>query len=81
MKTSSLASVISMEELLRRTELLVQVQFKVLEIFIVAALYYLFLTTVWGLIQGRLEAYASRSIAGDRSRPAMTNVAIPADAS
>ena len=38
MKTSSLASVISMEELLRRTELLVQVQFKVLEIFIVAAL-------------------------------------------
>ena len=38
MKTSSLASVISMEELLRRTELLIQVQFKVLEIFIVAAL-------------------------------------------
>ena len=48
MKTSSLASVISMEELLRRTELLVQVQFKVLEIFIVAALYYLALTTIWG---------------------------------
>jgi polar amino acid transport system permease protein len=81
MKTSSLASVISMEELLRRTELLVQVQFKVLEIFIVAALYYLFLTTVWGLIQSRLEAYASRSIAGDRSRPTMTTVTIPADAS
>ena len=34
MKTSSLASVISMEELLRRTELLIQVQFKVLEIFV-----------------------------------------------
>ena len=81
MKTSSLASVISMEELLRRTELLVQVQFKVLEIFIVAALYYLFLTTVWGLIQSRLEAYASRSVTGDRSRPAIANVAIPADAS
>ena len=48
MKTSSLASVISMEELLRRTELLIQVQFKVLEIFIVAALYYLVLTTLWG---------------------------------
>src|SRR5580658_7162110 len=78
MKTSSLASVISMEELLRRTELLVQVQFKVLEIFIVAALYYLFLTTVWGLIQSRLEAYASRSVTGDKSRPVMTNVAIPA---
>jgi len=74
MKTSSLASVISMEELLRRTELLVQVQFKVLEIFIVAALYYLFLTTVWGLIQSRLEAYASRSVSP------VANVTVPADA-
>jgi len=67
MKTSSLASVISLEELLRRTELLVQVQFKVLEIFIVAALYYLVLTTLWGFIQQWLEAYASRSIAGEDS--------------
>jgi polar amino acid transport system permease protein len=62
LKTSSLASVISMEELLRRTEELVQVQFKVLEIFIVAALYYLVMTTVWGLIQDRLEAHFSRSV-------------------
>ena len=31
MKTSSLASVISTDELLRRTEMLIQVQFKVLE--------------------------------------------------
>jgi polar amino acid transport system permease protein len=62
LKTSSLASVISMEELLRRTEELVQVQFKVLEIFIVAALYYLVMTTVWGLIQERLEAHYARSL-------------------
>jgi polar amino acid transport system permease protein len=69
MKTSSLASVISMDELLRRTELLIQVQFKVLEIFIVAALYYLLLTTLWGLVQHRLEAHFSRSVtASDRSR-------------
>jgi polar amino acid transport system permease protein len=67
MKTSSLASVISLEELLRRTELLVQVQFKVLEIFLVAAFYYLVLTTVWSVIQGWLEAYASRSVAEDRA--------------
>jgi polar amino acid transport system permease protein len=66
MKSSSLASVISMEELLRRTELLVQVQFKVLEIFIVAALYYLLMTTLWGRVQHRLEAYASRSVAVPR---------------
>ncbi|HEV2099213.1 MAG TPA: amino acid ABC transporter permease [Stellaceae bacterium] len=63
LKTSSLASVISMEELLRRTEELVQIQFKVLEIFIVAALYYLLMTTVWGLIQERIEARLSRHVA------------------
>jgi len=62
LKTSSLASVISMEELLRRTEVLIQVQFKVLEIFIVAALYYLIMTTIWGFIQERLEAHFSRSV-------------------
>lgn len=61
LKTSSLASVISMEELLRRTEVLIQVQFKVLEIFIVAALYYLVMTTIWGFVQDRIEAHFSRS--------------------
>ena len=66
MKTSSLASVISMEELLRRTELLIQVQFKVLEIFVDAALFYLVLTTLWGFIQQRIEAYYARSTAIDR---------------
>jgi polar amino acid transport system permease protein len=61
--------VISMEELLRRTELLIQVQFRVLEIFIVAALYYLLLTTLWGLVQHRMEAHFSRSVtASTRSR-------------
>ena len=62
MKTSSLASVISMEELLRRTELLIQVQFKVLEIFVDAAIYYLVLTTLWGFVQRRLEAHYSRGL-------------------
>ena len=68
MKTSSLASVISMEELLRRTELLIQVQFKVLEIFVDAAIYYLVLTTVWGLIQRRIERHYGRGYA-PASRP------------
>lgn len=63
MKTSSLASVISMEELLRRTELLIQVQFKVLEIFVDAALYYLAMTTLWGFVQRRIEAHYNRSLA------------------
>jgi len=68
LKTSSLASVISMEELLRRTEVLIQVQFKVLEIFIVAALYYLVMTTIWGFIQARLETHFSRSHAPAEGR-------------
>ena len=71
MKTSSLASVISMDELLRRTEMLIQVQFKVLEIFIVAALYYLALTTLWGFAQAALERHFARSSAASpgRGRP------------
>jgi polar amino acid transport system permease protein len=60
MKTSSLASVISMDELLRRSEMLIQVQFKVLEIFLVAALYYLAMTTAWGCVQARLERSLAR---------------------
>jgi len=56
-----------MEELLRRTEELQQVQFKVLELFMVAALYYLAMTTVWGLVQARIEAHFGRSVAHESS--------------
>ena len=70
MKTSSLASVISMDELLRRSQLLIQVNFKVLEIFVVAALYYLALTTLWGFAQAWLERRFGRSSATDRTRTA-----------
>ena len=69
MKTSSLASVISMEELLRRTELLIQVQFKVLEIFVDAAIFYLALTTIWGFIQRRIERHYGRGYAPSSSAP------------
>jgi polar amino acid transport system permease protein len=77
MKSSSLASAISMEELLRRTELLVQVKFKVLELFCVAALYYLVLTTLWGFVQSWLEARASRSLTSPfRTSPAANKINI-----
>jgi len=55
LKTTSIASVISMDELLRRTQILVQERFLVLELFTVAALYYLVMTTVWDMVQRRLE--------------------------
>lgn len=56
LKTTSITSVISMEELLRRTQLLIQEKFLVLELFAVAAIYYLILTTLWDIVQRRIEA-------------------------
>jgi polar amino acid transport system permease protein len=55
LKTTSITSVISMEELLRRTQVLIQERFMVLELFSVAALYYLAMTTAWELLQQHLE--------------------------
>jgi polar amino acid transport system permease protein len=63
LKTSSLASVISMSELLRRAELLMQIKFKVLEVFAVAAIYYLGMTTAWGFFQSWLERRFSSAAA------------------
>ena len=56
-KTTSLASVISMEELFSRTQQLAQIEFKVLEAYLCAACWYLLMTTIWGEIQKRLEAH------------------------
>lgn len=63
LKTTSVTSVISMEELLRRTQVLIQEKFMVLELFAVAALYYLLLTTVWDFIQRRIERRFGQSTA------------------
>jgi len=55
LKATSIASVISMEELMRRSEMLMQVKFDVLEVFAAAAVYYLVLTSLWDRVQARLE--------------------------
>ncbi|WP_127754809.1 amino acid ABC transporter permease [Devosia sp. 1566] len=55
LKTTSVTSVISMEELLRRTQVLIQEKFMVLELFAVAAIYYLVLTTLWDFVQRSIE--------------------------
>lgn len=55
LKATSIASVISMEELMRRSEMIMQVKFDVLEVFAAAAVYYLVLTTLWDRVQRRLE--------------------------
>ncbi len=75
LKTTSVTSVISMEELLRRGQMLIQVDFRVLEIFVVAALYYLVMITAWGVLQRRLEAHFGRSVAATVERKRMTPAA------
>lgn len=60
LKTTSVTSVISMEELMQRSQILVQDQFMVLELFSVAALYYLLMTTAWDFFQRRIEHFAER---------------------
>lgn len=60
LKATSLASVISMEELMRRSQILMQQKFEVLELYAVAAVYYLLLTTLWNMVQSRLEEHYGR---------------------
>lgn len=61
LKTTSIASVISMEELLRRGQILMQQRFEVLEVFVCIAILYLAMTTAWDLIQRRIEAYYGKA--------------------
>jgi polar amino acid transport system permease protein len=59
LKTTSIASVISMEELLRRGQLLMQQKFQILEVFMVVAIIYL--ATCWDFVQRRIEAYYGKA--------------------
>ena len=61
LKTTSIASVISMEELLRRGQVLMQQRFEVLEVFTVIAIIYLCMTTVWDMVQRRIEAHYGKA--------------------
>ena len=62
LKATSLTSVISMDELMRRSQMLMQTNFDVLEVFAAAGVYYLLMTSAWGLVQQRLEARFDRHI-------------------
>jgi polar amino acid transport system permease protein len=61
LKTTSIASVISMEEVLRRGQILMQQKFQVLEVFMVVAILYLMMTTCWDFVQRRIEAYYGKA--------------------
>jgi polar amino acid transport system permease protein len=56
LKNTTLVSVIGVPELLLTTETITSATFRVFELYSVVALYYLTLTTAWGLVQKRIEA-------------------------
>ncbi len=68
LKTTSIASVISMEELLRRGQILMQEKFEVLEVFMVVAIFYLAMTTFWDWVQRHIEAYYGRAYGAVESK-------------
>jgi polar amino acid transport system permease protein len=55
LKTTSIASVIGLQELTGTAEIFGSPTFTIFELLIVATFYYLFLTTVWGFIQSWIE--------------------------
>ena len=55
LKNTTLLSVIGVPELLLATEMVTSATFRVFELYLVVACYFLTLTTLWGLVQQRLE--------------------------
>ena len=68
LKATSLASVISVEEIMRRSDMLMQEHFQILEVYAAATVYYLMLTSVWDAVQRRLEKHFGRSSAAKSPR-------------
>lgn len=60
LKTTSLASVIGVQEIFQLTESMSATTFKTFELLIVVSITYLALTTVWNVIQGLIEARLRR---------------------
>lgn len=60
MRTTSLLSVISFEELLRVTRVAINETYRVIELYSVAAVYYLVMYTAWIFVQRWLERVAAR---------------------
>ena len=63
MRTTALLSVISFEELLRVTRIAINETYRVIELYSVAAVYYLAMYTAWLLVQLWLERVAARGAA------------------
>ncbi|MER8429528.1 amino acid ABC transporter permease [Mesorhizobium caraganae] len=67
LKNTTLLSVIGVPELLLATQMVTSVTFRVFELYMVVACYYLTLTTLWGFVQQRLESrYGDPAAAASR---------------
>ena len=55
LKNTTLVSVIGVPELLLATQMITSATFRVFELYLVVALYYLTLTTLWGFVQQWIE--------------------------
>jgi polar amino acid transport system permease protein len=78
LKNTSLVSVISMTELFRATDNLMQVNFRVMEALAVATIYYLLATAIWSGLQIRYERRSSQWFADARgAAPRKTAVGAP----
>jgi len=91
MKTTSILSVIGVDELFLNAQAVSSTTFRTFEVFIAAALYYLLLTTVWSVVQtwieGRLNAdvglvrppsLLQRLFGGGRATPPTDTLAVAA---
>ena len=68
LKTTSLMSVIAVQELFRVAQAANSATFKTFEAYLGVALYYLALTTIWSAIQGRIERRLGASAGGEKQK-------------
>ena len=61
LKYSSLASTIAVTELLGSAQLIYSINFETIPLLIVVVIWYLVLTSIFTLLQGRVEKWISRS--------------------
>lgn len=71
LKTTSLVSVVSLYDLLGAAEAIGRFGFRTLELLVVAAIWYLAMTTVWGFVQSWLERRFSQSTREPITSPSM----------
>jgi polar amino acid transport system permease protein len=71
LKNTTLLSVIGVPELLLATQMVTSATFRVFELYLVVACYYLTLTTLWALVQQRLELrFGEPAVAAAQEAPA-----------